>query len=103
DRVVNAVSPSEATRRQLLGNRLYQNVSALIAGMHEYTAVEALHAEFVWQAALELPDRRANSGQSHHLLRPRQATRGHCCRAHFVDLRSRIAPRQSCDYGDPVV
>ena len=46
DRVVNAVSPSEGARRQLLGNRLYQNVSTLIAGMHEYTAVEALH-EFI--------------------------------------------------------
>lgn len=43
DRVVHAVSPSDGARRQLLGNRLYQNVSALIAGMHEYTAVEALH------------------------------------------------------------
>ena len=43
DRVVQTVSPNEAARRQLLGNRLYQNVSALVAGMHEYTAVEALH------------------------------------------------------------
>lgn len=43
DRVVQAVSPNETARRQLMGNRLYQNVSALVAGMHEYTAVEALH------------------------------------------------------------
>jgi anion-transporting ArsA/GET3 family ATPase len=43
DRVVNTVAGGEGARRELLGNRLYQNVSALVAGMHEYAAIEALH------------------------------------------------------------
>jgi anion-transporting ArsA/GET3 family ATPase len=43
DGVVHTVAPGEEARRALLGNRLYQNISALIAGMHEYTAIEALH------------------------------------------------------------
>jgi anion-transporting ArsA/GET3 family ATPase len=43
DRVVHAVAGGEGRRRELLGNRLYRNISALIAGMHEYTAIEALH------------------------------------------------------------
>lgn len=33
--------PAEAER--LLENRIYQQVSAMVAGMHEYTAMEALH------------------------------------------------------------
>ena len=44
DRVVGrlAASPEEATRLQ--SNRIYQGVSRMVAGMQEYTAVEALHA-----------------------------------------------------------
>jgi len=34
-------SPEEAER--VLGNRLYQQISSMVAGMHEYTAMEALH------------------------------------------------------------
>ncbi|MBI5549201.1 MAG: ArsA family ATPase, partial [Deltaproteobacteria bacterium] len=34
-------SPEEAER--LISNRIYQQVSAMVAGMHEYTAMEALH------------------------------------------------------------
>lgn len=33
--------PQEAER--FLGNRIYQQVSLMVAGMHEYTAMEALH------------------------------------------------------------
>jgi anion-transporting ArsA/GET3 family ATPase len=43
DGVVQAVAGGEGPRRQLLANRIYTNVSKLIAGMHEYTAIEALH------------------------------------------------------------
>ncbi len=43
DRVVEklARTPEEAAR--LRGNRIYQGVSQMVAGMQEYTAVEALH------------------------------------------------------------
>jgi|APLak6261666879_1056058.scaffolds.fasta_scaffold01126_2 anion-transporting ArsA/GET3 family ATPase len=34
-------SPEDAER--VLGNRIYQQVSSMVAGMHEYTAMEALH------------------------------------------------------------
>lgn len=34
-------SPEDADR--LIGNRIYQQVSTMVAGMHEYTAMEALH------------------------------------------------------------
>jgi anion-transporting ArsA/GET3 family ATPase len=43
DGVVQAVAGGDGARRQLLGNRIYSNLSKLIAGMHEYTAIEALH------------------------------------------------------------
>lgn len=33
--------PKEAEK--LIGNRIYQQVSTMVAGMHEYTAMEALH------------------------------------------------------------
>lgn len=44
DRVVRAFSRDPARARDLLQNRIYKNVTAMIAGMQEYTAVEALHA-----------------------------------------------------------
>src|SRR4051812_3115558 len=34
-------NPEDAER--VLGNRIYQQVSSMVAGMHEYTAMEALH------------------------------------------------------------
>ncbi|MCB9522678.1 MAG: ArsA family ATPase [Myxococcales bacterium] len=44
DEVVHAQSrtPEEAAR--LLANPIYRNVSAMVAGMQEYTAVEAMHS-----------------------------------------------------------
>ena len=46
DRVVKRLSRDPAKMRALLENRVYKNITAMIAGMQEYTAVEALH-EFV--------------------------------------------------------
>jgi anion-transporting ArsA/GET3 family ATPase len=47
DHVVHTVSDQGADVRALLQNRVYQNVSTLIAGMQEYAAVEALHGFIV--------------------------------------------------------
>ena len=47
DHVVHTVSTQGADVRALLQNRVYQNVSSLIAGMQEYAAVEALHGFIV--------------------------------------------------------
>lgn len=43
DKVVGAFSRDPERARELLQNRIYKNVTAMIAGMQEYTAVEALH------------------------------------------------------------
>lgn len=43
DQVVSAVTKDPEAQQRMRQNRLYQNVSTLVAGMHEYTAVEALH------------------------------------------------------------
>jgi len=43
DDVVNAFSKNEAQAKRLLENPIYRNVTAMVAGMQEYTAVEALH------------------------------------------------------------
>jgi anion-transporting ArsA/GET3 family ATPase len=47
DHVVHTVSTQGADVRALLQNRVYRNVSSLIAGMQEYAAVEALHGFIV--------------------------------------------------------
>lgn len=44
DRVVNDVARNPEEARRLLDNRMYANITAMIAGLQEYTAVEALHA-----------------------------------------------------------
>jgi anion-transporting ArsA/GET3 family ATPase len=43
DNVVRARLKEPGAAERLLGNRIYQNVTAMITGMQEYTAVEALH------------------------------------------------------------
>lgn len=43
DDVVNTFSKSEEQAKRLLDNPIYRNVTAMVAGMQEYTAVEALH------------------------------------------------------------
>ncbi len=43
DRVVHDFARSPEEARRLLDNPMYRNITAMIAGMQEYTAVEALH------------------------------------------------------------
>lgn len=43
DRVVRRFSKDPAEARRLLDNRMYRNITAMVAGMQEYTAVEAMH------------------------------------------------------------
>jgi anion-transporting ArsA/GET3 family ATPase len=53
DNVVRRFSKSEEDARSLLSNRIYANLSGMVAGMQEYTAVEALHG-FVADDAYDL-------------------------------------------------
>lgn len=53
DRVVRGFSKSEEDAHRLLTNPIYQNVTAMVAGMQEYTAVEALH-DFVMDDRYDL-------------------------------------------------
>ena len=46
DRVVQSFSKNPDEARRLLDNKIYRNVAAMVAGMQEYTAVQALY-EFV--------------------------------------------------------
>lgn len=43
DRVVRRLAPNPETARRLMNNRIYKHVSEMIAGMQEYTAMEALY------------------------------------------------------------
>ncbi len=43
DTAVRALTKTPREAERLLGNRVYRNVTQMIAGMQEYTAVEALH------------------------------------------------------------
>ncbi len=42
DSAVRRLSKSPEDAERILGNRIYQQVSTMVAGMHEYTAMEAL-------------------------------------------------------------
>ena len=53
NRVVKRLSSDPAKVQALLENRVYKNITAMIAGMQEYTAVEALH-EFVTSGQYDL-------------------------------------------------
>ena len=53
DAVVQRLSGSNESAKQLLNNKIYKNVTAMVAGMQEYTAVEALHG-FVKDDAYDL-------------------------------------------------
>ena len=46
DAMVRRLTPDVASAERLLQNRVYRNVTSMIAGMQEYMAVEALH-EFI--------------------------------------------------------
>lgn len=43
DESVRRLTKNPADAERVLGNRIYQQLSAMVAGMHEYTAMEALH------------------------------------------------------------
>lgn len=43
DSAVRRLVKNEADAQRILSNRIYQQVSTMVAGMHEYTAMEALH------------------------------------------------------------
>lgn len=43
DRVVRRFARSPETARRLMDNRIYQQITRMVAGMQEYTAMEALH------------------------------------------------------------
>lgn len=43
DQTVRRLSKDPATADLLLGNRIYRHVTSIVAGMQEYTAIEALH------------------------------------------------------------
>jgi anion-transporting ArsA/GET3 family ATPase len=43
DGAVRRLVKNEADAQRILTNRIYQQVSTMVAGMHEYTAMEALH------------------------------------------------------------
>lgn len=53
NRVVKRLVSDPAKVQALLENRVYKNITAMIAGMQEYTAVEALH-EFVTSGKYDL-------------------------------------------------
>ncbi len=46
DSMVRRLTPDAASAERLLENRVYRNITSMIAGMQEYMAVEALH-EFI--------------------------------------------------------
>lgn len=43
DSAVRRIVKTQADAERIIGNRIYQQVSTMVAGMHEYTAMEALH------------------------------------------------------------
>ena len=53
NRVVQRFSSTADEAERLLNNPIYQNVAAMVAGMQEYTAVQALY-EFVTQNQYDL-------------------------------------------------
>ncbi len=53
DQTVMRLAPSEEAARRLLANPIYQQVTNMIAGMQEYTAMEALHG-FVQQGTYDI-------------------------------------------------
>jgi anion-transporting ArsA/GET3 family ATPase len=53
DRTVEAFARTPDDARRLLANPVYQGLSRMTAGMHEYTAVEAMHT-FVTQGRYDL-------------------------------------------------
>ncbi len=53
DEAVRRLMKSEEEYQKVLKNRVYQHVTSMVAGMHEYTAMEALHG-FVKEGRYDL-------------------------------------------------
>ena len=53
DEAVRRLVKSEEDQEKVLKNRVYQHVTSMVAGMHEYTAMEALH-RFVLEGRYDL-------------------------------------------------
>ena len=43
DEIIDRLSPDESTRDEILGNRIYQELSSAVAGSQEYTAMSKLY------------------------------------------------------------
>lgn len=43
DRLIERLAPDERTREEILGNRIYRNLSSAVAGSHEFSAVAKLY------------------------------------------------------------
>jgi anion-transporting ArsA/GET3 family ATPase len=81
DQTVRRLATDDASAELLLRNRVYRHVTSMIAGMQEYTAVEALH-EFIRDdrydlVVLDTPPSRDNS--SCRAPRTRSSRRRHAC------------------------
>lgn len=53
DESVRRLTKTKEDAERVLNNRIYQQISAMVAGMHEYTAMEALH-RFVTEGRYDL-------------------------------------------------
>lgn len=53
DDSVRRFAKDEATAQRLLGNRVYQQATQMVSGLHEYTAVKALH-RFITEGVYDL-------------------------------------------------
>ncbi len=53
DQAVRHFAKSEEAANAILGNRIYQQATAIVAGLHEYTAMKALHG-FITEGRYEL-------------------------------------------------
>ena len=81
ENVVRRFASDPAQRERLLGNRIFRNVTAMIAGMQEYTAVQAMY-EFVQSGRYDLVliDTPPSRNALHFLEAPRRIAR-------FIDGR----------------
>jgi len=76
DNVVRRFAKTTAEADELLNNRMYRNITAMVAGMQEYTAVEALY-EFVTEGRYDLVilDTPPSRNALHFLDAPSRITR----------------------------
>lgn len=76
DQVVQRFSQTPQEAERLMQNRIYRNVTAMVAGMQEYTAVEAMHG-FVTRGEYDLVvlDTPPSRNALHFLEAPSRITR----------------------------